>query len=665
MQLEILHETSNTIRFLAADGVERANSGHPGMPMGTADIAAVLWSHFLNFNPETPHWINRDRFILSAGHGSMLLYSLLYLYGYDVTMDDLKSFRQFGSKTPGHPEKDCLAGVECTTGPLGQGFAMGVGAALASKIMAEQFNTDDFTIIDNMIYSIVSDGDLMEGVTSEAASLAGHLKLDNMIYIYDNNKITIEGSTDLSFTEDVRARFLSYGWNVLKVDGHDHKQLFDALTSALSNKGKPVLIIADTHIAKGSPNLQDKAQSHGSPLGAEELKLSKKNLNWPENQEFFIPENVKAFCESRIKSLKENYQNWQKMFDSWSEKYPEKKEKLAIFLEKRIPDNLLKELCQDIPEKDTATRVSSGNAIQSIGKHLPFTVGGSADLEPSIKTHIKNSSSILPSSFKGRNIHFGIREHAMGSILNGIALYGGLIPYGSTFLVFSDYMRPAIRLSALMRLQVIYIFSHDSIFLGEDGPTHQPVEHIGSLRLIPNLKLFRPADALETGMSWFYALKRKEGPTTIILTRHNVPQLKRRQSFNPSEILRGGYIIEDSDKSEPDLIIMATGSEVHLAQKARHLLLSEKIDARIVSVPSLEVFEEQDETYKNDVIPEDYDKIVAIEAGRTRDWDKYIGRSGLFIGMSGFGESAPMKELANHFGFTPEKITKRITEWLR
>ncbi len=663
MDEKLLQLTANTIRILAAEGVQKANSGHPGMPMGTADLATVLWYHYLRFNPDDPAWINRDRFVLSAGHGSMLLYSLLHLFGYQVTMDDLKSFRQWNSRTPGHPERGCLPGVECTTGPLGQGFGMGVGMALAGKMMAARFNREGFPLFENWIFAIAGDGDMMEGVTAEAASLAGHLALDNLIYFYDYNRITIEGCTDLAYSDDVEKRFEGYHWRVHTVDGHNFGELFEVLRKASMEKGKPQLIIAKTHIAHGSPNKHDQAESHGSPLGPEEVIQTKKNLNWPLSPDFFIPPEVTEFCRKRVTEVKVQYEAWNNMYRRWRARYPDQAEELNRYMGKKLPDDIDRELARSIPAKDMATRASSGEALQIIGKVAPFLIGGAADLEPSIKCHIKGAGDLLPGHFDGRNIHFGIREHGMGTILNGMALFGGILPYGATFLVFSDYMRPSIRLAAIMKLQVIYIFSHDSIFLGEDGPTHQPVEHLGSLRIIPGLTVIRPADAMETFFAWLMALRRKEGPVALVVTRQNVPLLQRAEGFSHEQIGKGGYVLTESSKSTPDLILVATGSEVHLGQKAASLLKERDIHVRVVSMPSMEIFEEQSEAYRHSVIPGGFSHIVAIEAGRTRDWDRYLKGNGLFIGLSTFGHSAPSKVIADQYGFTPEKITEQIIKW--
>ena len=505
---------ADTLRILAAEGVQKANSGHPGMPMGMADCAFILWSEFLKFNPKDLEWVNRDRFVLSAGHGSMLLYSLLHLSGFDVTMEDLKSFRQWGSRTPGHPEYGHLPGVETTTGPLGQGFANGVGMAIAAKMHSARYNTSDFQLFGNhFIYGIVSDGDLMEGVASEAASLAGHLGLGNIVYIYDDNDITIDGSTNLAFSEDVAKRFDAYGWHTIKIDGHDHKQIANAIEMGKNEKEKPTLILAKTHIGFGSPNKQDTSGVHGSPLGEDELKATKENIGWPYDESFYIPNEVKDLFGKRIEFLKKEYDNWQQQFEKWKQDEPNLFKTFSTAYQKYIPDSFLQELVQELSEESGATRSLSGKAIQMIAEKMPGFVGGSADLAPSNNTYIKSESAISKSDFSGKNFHFGIREHAMGSIMNGMALYGGYIPYGGTFLVFSDYMRPAVRLAALMSIQTIYVYTHDSIFLGEDGPTHQPVEHLAALRTIPNLAVLRPADNKEVAASWMMALEKQTSGT--------------------------------------------------------------------------------------------------------------------------------------------------------
>ncbi len=654
----------NTIRMLAVDAIQKANSGHPGMPMGMADCAFILWSRYLKFNPDDPQWSNRDRFVLSAGHGSMLLYSLLYLAGFDVTLDDLKQFRQWGSRTPGHPEKGCLPGVEMTTGPLGQGFASGVGMALASKILAERFNRNDFSPIDHNVYGIVSDGDLMEGISSEAASLAGYFRLGNLIYLYDNNHITIEGETKLAFTEDVEKRFSAYGWHTVQIDGHNHNEIAAAIEEGIEEKNRPTLILARTHIGYGSPNKQDTASSHGSPLGEEEVIKTKKKLGWPLEPAFFVPDEVRELFSRRVKSLKKDYEKWQRGFKTWQKNYPDLANLWEKLQRKEMPADLEENLIRTLTEEFAATRVISGKLIQKIAELIPGFLGGSADLAPSTKTFITNSASIGPGSFEGRNIHFGIREHGMGGILNGMALYGGFIPYGSTFLVFSDYMRPSIRLAALMEIQVIYIFTHDSIFVGEDGPTHQPVEHIAALRAIPNLTVIRPADGLETAMAWAYALRRKDGPTALCLTRQKVPFLSRANGFDPAVIKKGGYIISKEKSAKPDLIIIASGSEVAPALEGKMLLEKNGENVRVVSMPSLDLFKEQSKSYRNDVIPGNT-PVVVVEAGVSQGWYEITRAPILVIGMNRFGASAPYKILAENFGFTGKGIADVILPWLK
>ena len=507
---------ANTIRILAAEGVQKANSGHPGMPMGMADVASVLWSEFLKHNPDKPEWVNRDRFVLSAGHGSMLLYSLLHVSGYAVTIDDLKSFRQWGSKTPGHPEYSHLPGVETTTGPLGQGFANGVGMAIASKMIASRFNDEKNQLFGNhYVYGIVSDGDLMEGISHEAASVAGHLKLGNIIYFYDDNNITIEGNTELAFSENIIKRFEAYGWQTLQINAFDHDEIRIAINLAQNEKEKPTIIITKSHIGYGSPNKADTAEVHGSPLGKEELAETKKNLGWNYEQDFYVPEEVKNLFGARKKLLMNEYDDWINKFESWKKEYPDKAELFNKYERGWLPDNLFEELLNSVGNEANATRVLSSKAIQKIAELVPNFVGGSADLAPSTNTYMKNYSAIAPGKFEGRNFHFGIREHAMGSILNGIILYGGFKAFGATFLVFSDYMRPSIRLAAIMGLPVVYVFTHDSIFVGEDGPTHQPIEHIPVLRAIPNVTVIRPADGIETAAAWYYALQYKGGPIAL------------------------------------------------------------------------------------------------------------------------------------------------------
>lgn len=651
----------NTLRMLSADAVEKAQSGHPGLPMGFADVAFVLWIQFLRFNPHDPQWPNRDRFILSAGHGSMLLYSLLHLFGYDLSLDDIKQFRQFGSKTPGHPEYGHTNGVEATTGPLGQGFANGVGMALAARLLAERFNTGDAKIIDHYIYGVVSDGDLMEGITSEAASFAGHLGLANIIYIYDCNQITIEGSTSLAFTEDVAKRFEAYNWRVFKIDGHNHTEIAETIGAARGEKERPSLIIARTHIGKGCPNKQDTSAIHGEPLGAKELELTKESLGWPKDKTFYIPEEVKQLCQSRVAELKEEYENWQARFKKYIREDANRSRLWDICFKKEIPVDLESELLKTIRKDSIATRTASGEMMQVIAQQIPGFIGGSADLCPSTKTYIKNSSSIDKNKFDGRNIHFGVREHSMGGILNGMALYGGIIPFGSTFLVFSDYMRHSIRLAAMMKIQVIYIFTHDSILLGEDGPTHQPVEQLPSLRLIPNLLVIRPSDATETAAAWVAALNHTDGPTALILSRQDISVINRLVYPSQNHLRYGAYILKDSEGA-PDIILLASGSEVHIALEATLQLQEKGVRARLVSVPSFELFRQNSEEYRNSILPPACKKRVAIEASATSDWYEFVGLDGLIIGIDRFGASAPAKTLAEYYGFTANNILHEINK---
>lgn len=654
----------NTIKLLAIEGVQKANSGHPGMPMGMADVAFVLWSQFLKFNPQVPTWLNRDRFVLSAGHGSMLLYSMLALTGYDLTLDDLKNFRQWESKTPGHPEFKCAPGVETTTGPLGQGFATGVGMAIAEKMMQARFNTPEHAIFDHKIFAIVSDGDLMEGVAAEAASLAGHLDLGNLIYIYDDNHITIEGNTALSFSENVDQRFQAYGWHTTTINGHDHPAIAAALKESIAETNRPSLIIARTHIAHGSPNFQDKAASHGAALGQAEIELIKQKMNWPVTESFHVPAEVTQFFNSVKDERLTDYQTWQEHFRAWSQNHPNLAKLLAEMQNKTLPEDLEPALMGVIDESAQATRAQSGKVIQKIAELLPGFCGGSADLAPSNNTLIKNARSISKADFSGRNLHFGIREHAMGAVLNGLALYDGcLLPYGGTFLVFSDYMRAAIRLAALMEQQVVYVFTHDSIFLGEDGPTHQSVEHYAALQLIPNLTVIRPADGAETAAAWIYALKNQTGPTALILSRQKLPPIHHPNHFDVGKVAHGGFILADSDK--PDLILVASGSEVHLAMAAKNILEKEGHKIRVVSMPSLKLFKQQTQAYQQSVIPTTNCQVVAIEAGVTDLWPSVIGADNLVIGVDRFGASAPAEVLAEKFGFTAQHIANRVLEWLK
>jgi transketolase len=649
----------NTIRFLAVDAIQKANSGHPGMPMGCAPIGYALFTKYMNHNPENPNWVNRDRFILSAGHGSMLLYSLLYLSGYSLLMEQLKLFRQWGSLTPGHPEYRLTPGVETTTGPLGQGFANAIGIALAEAHIAANFNKDDIKIIDHYVYGICSDGDLMEGVSHEAASIAGHLGLGKIIFFYDNNSITIDGSTSLTFSEKVGKRFEAYNWHVQYIeDVNDLGAINKAVKKAQKATDKPSLIVTKTHIGFGSPNKQDTPGAHGSPLGDEEVKLTKRNLGWPEDKTFYIPEVVAEHFNSVIRNGKKSEKKWNKLFSLYKTKYPED----ALLFEKYMNGDFGDEWITHLPRfeddgKKVATRSAGGKVINSIAKYLPNLIGGSADLNPSTNTYIKESSAINTENFKGKNIHFGIREHGMASILNGMALYGGIIPFGSTFLVFSDYLRPAIRLASLSRIRPILVFTHDSIGLGEDGPTHQPVEQLASLRAIPKAVVIRPADANETSYAWQAAIQHKDGPVMIILTRQGVPVLDQNKYPSASNLLKGAYILSEAEGGKPDIILMATGSEVSITLKAAEELGKEGIKARVVSFPSWELFEQQPESYKETVFPKYIKARVSVEAGVKQGWERYIGDQGASVSIETFGHSAPLNVIMDKYGFSSANIS--------
>ncbi len=652
---------ADTLRMLAVDAVEAANSGHPGLPMGAADYAFLLWHSHLRFAPTDPEWPGRDRFVLSAGHGSMLLYGLLHLFGFDLPLEELKRFRQWGSRTPGHPEFGHTPGVEVTTGPLGQGFAMGVGMALAARMASARFADERFDPCGHLVYAIVSDGDLMEGISQEAASLAGHLKLGNLVYLYDDNRITIEGSTDLAFSEDTAGRFTALGWHVQKVDGHDVAQVGEALWRAKIERDRPSLIIARTHIAHGSPGKHDTAGAHGAPLGAEEAAATRRNLGWPDEQ-FHVPERVREICGLRRDELAAAHAAWQDEFRRWRRRCPDKARLWDSLWQKAVPKDLEARLLAAVAGADGATRALSGKVIQAAAATVPALAGGSADLEPSTNTRIVDSPSVLPGSYGGRNLHFGIREHAMGAVMNGMARYGCFIPYGATFLVFADYCRPAIRLAALMKQQAVYVFTHDSIFLGEDGPTHQPVEQLSSLRLIPNLRVMRPADGPETALAWSAALRRTDGPTALVLTRQKVPAILREEPLDAKVFAKGGYVVQQGGAT-PDVVIMASGSEVGLALGAAEILAGEGVTARVVSVPCLETFLAQPEAYRRRLLPGRVPR-VAVEAGHGGLWWRLLGPGGLFIGMENFGASAPEKVLAEEFGFTPAKVAGRVRELL-
>jgi transketolase len=654
----------NTIRTLSMDAVQKANSGHPGAPMGLAPAGYILWTRVMKHNPKNPGWLDRDRFVLSGGHASMLLYSLLHLTGYDVTLDDIKKFRQWGSKTPGHPEFGHTPGVETTTGPLGQGFANAVGMAMAERHLAARFNRKGYEIVDHFTYMMCGDGDMMEGISSEAASLAGHLGLGRLICIYDDNKISIEGSTEITFTEDVALRFKAYNWHILKVDdGNDIDAIFNALQKAKAETERPSLIVLRTHIAFGSPNKQDTADAHGAPLGEEEVRLTKKVLGVPEEPSFFIPEQALDRFRKCIQAGKQAEARWQENYQAYSKEYPDLTKQwvdaMSGFLTPGWDDKIPEFSAADAP---IATRAASGKVLNAIADKVPTLIGGSADLAPSNKTYMDTSREFQNHAYEGRNIRFGVREHAMGGIMSGMFLHHGLRPYGGTFLVFADYMRPAIRVASLMNLPIIYVFTHDSIAVGEDGPTHQPVEQLASLRAIPGLTVIRPADASETAQAWRYAVKNTRGPVALILSRQKLPVL------NPDTIENGltdgAYILADCE-GKPDIILIATGSEVHIALEARKRLALENIAARVVSMPSWELFEKIPQEYKDRVLLPDVTVRLAIEAGSPMGWEHYVGNRGAIIGMNGFGASAPGGTVMKQFGFTPENIVQKAMALLK
>ncbi|MEW6568965.1 MAG: transketolase [Chloroflexota bacterium] len=655
----------NTIRFLAADAVQQARSGHPGLPLGTAAMAYTLWSRHLKFDPSDPAWPDRDRFVLSAGHGSAMLYALLHLYGYDLPLEEIKRFRQWASKTPGHPEFGLAPGVETTTGPLGQGFANGVGMAIAAEHLAALYNRPGFPVVDHYIYALVSDGDLMEGVASEAASLAGHLRLGRLIYLYDDNRITIDGSTDLAFTEDRVARFQAYGWHVTRVDDGNDIEAVDRALSEAKADSRPSLIVCRTHIGFGLPTKQDTAAAHGEPAGDEELNAAKVKLGWPVEPRFLIPDDVRPHLIRQAERGRHAHQAWLDMMARYRQAHPE----LAAQFDRTQTSDLPRDLAAKVPAfepdaKGIATRAASGKVLNALALSLPELMGGSADLTPSNQTAIKGEGHFSPEARYNRYLHFGVREHAMGAILSGMALHGGLIPYGGTFLVFSDYMRPAIRLAAMMGLRVIYVFTHDSIGLGEDGPTHQPVEHLAALRAIPNLTVIRPADANETAQAWLFALNHREGPTALALTRQAVPVLDRRELASEAGLLRGAYVLADLGRGKPEVILMASGSEVAIVLEAGKRLAAQGRRVRLVSFPSWELFARQPEAYRRKVLPPEITARVAVEAGRSQGWERWVGGRGLVLAVDRFGASAPYQELYQHFGLTPEAVVKAARKLL-
>ncbi|HEX6926034.1 MAG TPA: transketolase [Longimicrobiaceae bacterium] len=650
----------NTIRTLSMDAVQAANSGHPGTPMALAPLAYVLWTRHLKHNPADPKWVDRDRFILSAGHASMLLYSLLYLSGYGLELEDLKEFRQWESVTPGHPEYGMTRGVETTTGPLGQGFANGVGMAMAERHLAALFNRPGHEVIDHYTYAICSDGDLMEGVASEAASLAGHLKLGKLIYFWDDNSITIEGSTELAFTEDVLKRFDAYGWHTARVDDGNDLEAIDAAIRAAQADPRPSMIAVRTVIGYGSPNKAGTAKAHGAPLGEEEVRLTKQNLGWPTLEPFFVPEEALAHMRRQVERGREAQARWEERWQRYREAFPDDADALRAALERRLPEGWDADLPSfDPQDKPPATRAASAKVLNAIAKRVPWLVGGSADLAESNLTLIEGAESFQAGNYAGRNLHFGVREHAMGSILNGMAVHGGVRPYGGTFLIFSDYMRPPIRLAALMEQPVIYVFTHDSVGLGEDGPTHQPVEQLASLRAIPGLVDLRPCDANETVEAWRFAMEYDEGPVFLALSRQALPILDRTKYAGAENLRRGAYVLADAGRGEPEVILIATGSEVAVAVEAYHTLERQGIAARVVSMPSWVLFERQPKEYQESVLPSHVRARVSIEAAGPIGWHRWVGPEGQIIALTHFGESAPAKKIFEELGFTAENVVNK------
>ncbi len=666
----------NTLRFLSVDAVQKANSGHPGLPLGAAAMAYVLWTRVLKHHPANPGWFDRDRFVLSAGHGSMLLYSLLHVTGYALPLEEIKQFRQWGSMTPGHPERGLTPGVETTTGPLGQGFGNGVGMAMAEAHLAARYNRPGFEVVDHHTYAIVSDGDLMEGIASEAASLAGHLQLGKLIYLYCNNHVTLSAGTAISFTEDCGRRFEAYGWHTQAVeDGNDLAAIERALRSARAETQRPSLILLRTHLGYGSPHKQDTFEAHGSPLGAEEVRLTKANLGWPTEPPFYIPEEVRAHFLQAVERGERVEAEWNDKFSAYAQAFPDPARELQQLMRGELPAGW----DADIPRfpadaKGMATRVASGKIMNAIAPRLPALIGGSADLDPSTYSALEGFGDFEPFStaavdkqgsdgggwsYAGRNLHFGVREHAMGSIVNGLAAHGGMVPFGATFLVFSDYMRPPIRLAALMGLHVIYVFTHDSIALGEDGSTHQPVEQLASLRAIPGLIVIRPGDANETAVAWRAAVATRDRPVALVLTRQGVPTLDRARFSAADGLQRGGYILADAPNGNPDLLLIASGSEVALIVEARQKLLEKKVRVRIVSMPSWELFEAQPLEYRNMVLPPAVGARLAVEAGASQGWHRYVGSRGDVLGVDRFGASAPGEVVMREYGFSVDNVCRR------
>ena len=653
--------TINTIRILSAEAIQKANSGHPGLPLGAAPMAYTLWAKNMKHNPKNPNWTNRDRFVLSAGHGSMLIYSLLHLFNYGLTMEDLENFRQWGSKTPGHPEYGHTVGVETTTGPLGQGIANAVGMAMAEEYLGEKFNKPGYELIDHYTYSIVGDGCLMEGISSEAASLAGTLGLDKLIVLYDSNNITIEGNTDIAFTEDVKKRFEAYNWQAIEVeDGNDVEAIDSAIKEAKKDKERPSIVIVKTQIGYGCPAKQGKSSAHGEPLGEDNLKVTREFLKWTYEGQFFVPEEVREYMKEKVEELSNEEEKWNKLKKEYDEKYPELAKEWELWFSGKLEKDLLNDEGFWKFEKKMATRAASGEVINRLAKAVPNFIGGSADLAPSNKTYIKDGGDFSKENRDGRNLHFGVREHAMASIANGMYLHGGLKVFVSTFFVFSDYMKPSMRLAALMNLPITYVLTHDSIGVGEDGPTHEPIEQLAALRSIPNMTVFRPADAKETAAAWCYAINKEDGPVSLVLSRQTLPLYNE----TGKEALKGAYILKDAKDKKPDIILMATGSEVELIYEASKVLEQKGIKVRVVSMPSIEVFEKQSKEYKEEVLPSNVTKRLAVEAASSFGWHKYLGFDGDILSLDHFGASAPGDVLFKEFGFTVENLVKKAEDVL-
>ncbi|AJO22906.1 transketolase [Weizmannia coagulans] len=655
-----------TIRTLSIDAIEKAKSGHPGLPMGAAPMAYTLWTRYLNHNPENPHWFNRDRFVLSAGHGSMLLYSLLHLSGYALSMDDIKNFRQYGSKTPGHPEYGHTEGVEATTGPLGQGIAMSVGMAMVERHLAAVYNKENFPVIDHYTYALCGDGDLMEGVSAEAASLAGHLKLGRLIVLYDSNDISLDGDLNKAFSESVADRFKAYGWQYLRVeDGNDMAQVAKAIEEAKADTSRPTLIEVKTIIGYGSPNKSGKSAAHGAPLGEDELKLTKEAYKWTFEEDFYVPDEVYArFRELVVENGVKKEQEWASLFEAYEKQYPQLAAELKQAIKGGLPDGWDKDIPVYEEGKTLASRAASGEVLNAVSKHLPSLFGGSADLAGSNNTRLKEDKDYMPDAYEGRNIWFGVREFAMGAAMNGMALHGGVHVYGGTFFVFSDYLRPAIRLAALMGLPVTYVFTHDSIAVGEDGPTHEPVEQLPSLRAMPGLSVIRPADGNETAAAWRLALSSENHPTALVLTRQGLPTLKGTSEKALEGVSKGAYVVSPAQKETADVLLLASGSEVHLAVLAQQQLAEQKIDAAVVSMPSWDRFEQQSKAYKESVLPAQVKKRLAIEMASPFGWERYTGDEGDILSVNTFGASGNGKTVMEKYGFTVENVVARVKKLL-